>query len=165
MVRDVDLESTVMRRPKGAAKRPGECPFCRGKIIGSRRAPKPGETILQREVKPKTDQRHLYIRFLKSTPHPEGFYLPCCFLDEAPIKLTNPGFDKIKAWGAAPKTAPTKIVGRAAAAALEEDEEEGVLTIKPYAVTCCWHIGKPNCSRDSRYACATKRERVRMRPM
>ena len=124
MVRDVDLESTVMRRPKGAAKRPGECPFCRGKVIGSRRAPKPGETILQREVKPKTDQRHLFIRFLKSTPHPEGFYLPCCFLDEAPIKLTNPAFDKMKTWGSAPKTAPTKLVGRAAAAALEEDEEE-----------------------------------------
>ena len=124
MIRDVDLESTVMRRPKGAPKRAGECPFCKGKVIGSRRAPKPGETILQREVIPKTKQRHLFIRFLKSTPHPEGFYLPCCFLDESPIKLTHPAFDKMKSWGAAPKTAPTKPAGRAAAAALEGDDEE-----------------------------------------
>lgn len=124
MIRDSDLESTVMRRPKGAPKRPGECPFCRGKVVTSRRAPKAGETILQREVIPKTEQRHLFIRFLKSTPHPEGFYLPCCFLDEAPIKLTHPAFDKMKSWGAAPKTAPTKIVGRAAAVALEEEDEE-----------------------------------------
>lgn len=124
MIRDVDLESTVMRRPKGAEKRPGECPFCKGKVIGSRRAPKPGETILQREVKPRTEQRHLFIRFLKSTPHPEGFYLPCCFLDEVPIKLTDPAFDKMKTWGVAPKTAPLKIIGRAAAATFLEDEEE-----------------------------------------
>lgn len=126
MIRDVDLESTEMRRPKGAPKRPGECPFCKGKIIGLRRAPKPGETILQREVKPKTDQRHLFIRFLKSTPHPEGFYLPCCFLDEAPIKITDPAFEKMKSWGSAPKVATTKMVGRVAAAALEEEEEEAI---------------------------------------
>ena len=122
MVREADLESTMMRRPKGAPKRPGECPFCKGKVISSRRAPKPGETILERNVKPMTESRHLFIRFLKSTPHPEGFYLPCCFLDESPVKFSDPAYDKYRAWGAAPRVKPA---GAAAAAALVEDEEEG----------------------------------------
>jgi hypothetical protein len=117
MVREVDLESTQMRRPKGAPKKPGECPFCKGKVISSRRAPKPGETILERNVKPMTSSRHLFIRFLKSTPHPEGFYLPCCFLDEAPVKFADAAFDKYRAWGVGPKVKPAK-------GALEEDEEE-----------------------------------------
>jgi len=121
MVREQDLESTVMRRPKGAPKRPGECPFCKGKVIGSRRAPKPGETILQREAKPKTDSRHLFVRFLKTTPHPEGFYLPCCFLEESPIKFSEPAFDKYRNWAGVSKPA-----GRSAQLLLEEDEEEAM---------------------------------------
>jgi hypothetical protein len=124
MVREVDLESTQMRRPKGAPKKPGECPFCKGKVISNRRAPKPGETILERNVKPMTESRHLFIRFLKSTPHPEGFYLPCCFLDEAPVKFSDPAFDKYKSWEVAPKPSVVKPAGIAAAAALAEDEEE-----------------------------------------
>jgi len=125
MIRESDLESTQMRRPKGAPKKAGECPFCRGKIIGSRKAPKPGETILERVVKPMTDSRHLFIRFLKSTPHPEGFYLPCCFLDESPVKFADPAYDKYREWGAPPKPAAVKLAGAAAAAALQEDDEEG----------------------------------------
>ena len=124
MIREADLESTEMRRPKGAPKRPGECPFCKGKVISSSRTPKPGETILERNLKPKTDSRHLFIRFLKSTPHPEGFYLPCCFLNETPVKFSEPGFDKYREWGIAPKPSVAKPVGAMAAAALEEDEED-----------------------------------------
>lgn len=125
MIRESDLESTKMRRPKGAAKKPGECPFCRGKVITSRKAPKPGETILERNVKPMTESRHLFIRFLKSTPHPEGFYLPCCFLDESAVKFSDPAYDKYREWGAPPKPAGVKPAGAAAAAALQEDDEEG----------------------------------------
>ena len=124
MIREEDLESNEMRRPKGAAKLPGECPFCKGKIIHNRRAVKAGETILERNVKPMTESRHLFIRFLKSTPHPEGFYLPCCFLDESPVKFSDPAYDKYREWGVAPKPATSKLVGAAAVAALQEDEEE-----------------------------------------
>jgi len=124
MVREADLESTQMRRPKGAPKRPGECPFCKGKVIGNRRAPKPGETIMEREIKPKTDSRHLFISFLKTTPHPEGFYLPCCFLKEEPIQFRDKEFDKVREWAAPPKPAAVKPASREAAAALREDEED-----------------------------------------
>jgi hypothetical protein len=49
-------------------------------------------------VKPKSNGRHLFINFLKGTPHPEGFYLPCCFIEESPIKFSSPAFDKYKEW-------------------------------------------------------------------
>jgi hypothetical protein len=98
MIREVDLKSSVMRQPAGQPKKPGECPFCKGTVIENRKTPMAGQTILERMVKPKSDGRHLFINFLKGTPHPEGFYLPCCFIEESPIKFSNPAFDKYKEW-------------------------------------------------------------------
>jgi hypothetical protein len=71
-------------------------------------------------IKPPTaDKRHLFIGFLKKTPHPEGFYLPCCFTEDIPINfITNPAFHKYKEWGR--NVRPTT----AEAAALLEDEDE-----------------------------------------
>jgi hypothetical protein len=129
LVREVDLQSTLMRRPTRRAdgsmdstKRPGECPFCRGRVIRTRRAPGANETILERIVKPPTqDKRHLFIGFIKKTPHPEGFYLPCCFTEEVPIKFNNNrAFDKYREWGL---TSTKKPVSAAAAELLEDDEE------------------------------------------
>ncbi|NBV77175.1 hypothetical protein EBR66_03370 [bacterium] len=117
MIRESDLESSVMRRPKGAPKRPGECPFCKGKVIQSRRYPKAGETILEREMKPNTGRRHLYIKFLKAKTHPEGFYLPCCFMEESPIQFTDPAFDRYREWGEKPKTKTKSVT-------LEDSDEE-----------------------------------------
>ena len=131
LVREVDLQSTVMRRPirrsdgtVDATKKPGECPFCKGRVIRNQRAPGPGETILERVVKPPTQNlRHLYIGFIKKTPHPEGFYLPCCFGEELPIRFKdNPAFDKYKEWGMSPK-ANVRPVSAAAAAILQDDDE------------------------------------------
>jgi hypothetical protein len=98
MIREVDLKSSVMRQPAGQPKKPGECPFCKGTVIENRKTPTAGQTILERMVKPKSTGRHLFINFLKGNPHPEGFYLPCCFIEESPIKLSNPAFDKYKEW-------------------------------------------------------------------
>ena len=129
LVREVDLQSTVMRRPTRRAdgtmdstKRPGECPFCRGRVIRTRRAPGANETILERIVKPPTqDKRHLFIGFIKKTPHPEGFYLPCCFTEEVPIKFNNNrAFDKYREWGL---TSTKKPVSAAAAELVEEEED------------------------------------------
>jgi hypothetical protein len=111
-----------IRRSDGrveTTKKAGECPFCRGKVIRNRRNPGPGETILERIIKPPTqDKRHLFIGFIKKTPHPEGFYLPCCFTEELPIKFKdNPAFDKYKEWGLGPKPPARPIT-----AAAEEEE-------------------------------------------
>jgi hypothetical protein len=72
-------------------------------------------------VKPPTqDKRHLFIGFIKKTPHPEGFYLPCCFTEEVPIKFKdNRAFDKYREWGVTPTSTKKPV-----AAVVEEDEEE-----------------------------------------
>jgi hypothetical protein len=102
MIRESDLRSTEMRQPQGDTKLPGECPFCRGKVIKDRPHPQPGETIIER-VMNKTNKRHLYIGFLKKTPHPDGFSLPCCFAQGKPILYGDPAFDKYRQWGMKPK--------------------------------------------------------------
>ena len=127
LIREKDLKSKTMRRgirlsdgSVDMAKLPGQCPFCKGTLIKNRQHPGPNETILERVVKPPTaDKRHLYIGFLKKTPHPEGFYLPCCFTEDLPIAFAkNPAFEKYKEWGTSVR--PTNP----AAAALLEDEED-----------------------------------------
>ena len=127
LVREVDLQSRVMRRvitradgSTDSTKLPGQCPFCKGTLIRNRQHPGPNETILERVIKPPTaDKRHLFIGFLKKTPHPDGFYLPCCFTEDVPINFNkNPAFNKYKEWGTTLR--PTN---RAAAALFEDDEE------------------------------------------
>jgi len=125
LVREVDLRSTQMRRPKGAPKKSGQCPFCRGTVIENQKSPRATDTIIQRAVKPKTDQRHLFIRFMKSTPHPDGFYLPCCFLDESAVKFSDPAYDKYRQWGLPGKPSKPRPVNAAAVNVLNRDEEEG----------------------------------------
>lgn len=113
LVREVDLRSEKMRRPLRlpngkiqTTKRGGEdgqCPFCAGNLIKNKKAPNPNDVIIERGIKKQSDnRRHLYIRFLKKTPHPEGFYLPCCFIDGEPIQDTDPPFDKYRELGISP---------------------------------------------------------------
>jgi hypothetical protein len=124
LVREVDLNSDVLRHPikqsdgtMRTKKARGTCPFCEGKVIQNRRFPGVNETVLLRNVKAGTvDSRHLFIRFLKKTNHPEGFYLPCCFLEDQPIRIGHPAF---------PEPSEDVYAAAAAAAAIEEKEEEG----------------------------------------
>jgi hypothetical protein len=108
MVREVELRGTVLRRPvkladgtfrktkRGEDKATGflgTCPFCEGEVIQNRRFPGVNETVIERNIKAGTvNSRHLYIRFLKKTNHPDGFYLPCCFLEDQPVRVGDPGF-------------------------------------------------------------------------
>ena len=67
---------------------------------------------------------------MTSTPHPDGFDLPCCFLDESPVKFSDPAYDKYRQWGLPGKPSKPRPVNAAAAAALNdveesEEEEEG----------------------------------------
>jgi hypothetical protein len=122
LVREKELKGTVLRRPVKNAdgttrteKEAGTCPFCEGKLIKNRRFPGVNETIIERGVKAGTvDSRHLYIRFLKKTNHPDGFYLPCCFLEDQPIRVGNPAYPE-----ATSHVAPSVLVDDAA-----EDEDD-----------------------------------------
>lgn len=125
LVREADLQGTDMRRPLRlpngqikTKKLAGECPFCAGKVITNKKAPGPNDVIIERGVKKQSDnKRHLFIRFLKKTPHPEGFYLPCCFIDGETIKETDAPFDKYRELG---------IAARDHVAAEPEPEPEAV---------------------------------------
>jgi hypothetical protein len=101
MVREKELNGTVLRRPVKQAdgtlrttKEPGTCPFCEGLVVKNKRFPGTNEVVLER--KPNTGAgRHLYVRFLKKTNHPEGLYLPCCFLEDQPIRIgQHPAFQE-----------------------------------------------------------------------
>jgi hypothetical protein len=61
---------------------------------------------------------------LGKTPHPEGFYLPCCFIDEVPVKYSAPAFDKYREWGMPNAPKEKRAVGPLAQALAEEAEEE-----------------------------------------
>jgi hypothetical protein len=97
LVREHDLKKEVDR--KGKAKPKNSCPFCHGLIIKNLKDPGHNETIIHRKVKPKSkdDKRHLYVRFLKDTFHPEGFYQPCCFIDTKTIHISDKQFEHIRA--------------------------------------------------------------------
>ena len=99
LIREVELKGTTLRRPVKNAdgttrteKEPDRCPFCEGKVIVNRSFPGPNETIIERVVKPGTAKRHLYINFLRKTNHPDGFELPCCFLEDKPVRVGDKGF-------------------------------------------------------------------------
>lgn len=125
MVREVEVRGTNLRKNhyiKGAdgfvrkTKDPNTCPICEGGVIENRRFPGVNETILERIVKQGTvDARHLYIRFLKKTNHPDGLYLPCCFLEDQPLRVGDPQF---------PEPTGASFLARAQADAIGSKEGE-----------------------------------------
>jgi hypothetical protein len=67
-------------------------------VVQNRRLPGINETVLVRLDAPKTQGGifHKYIGFLKRTPHPEGFHLPCCFIDNDIVNEDDKYYDKFK---------------------------------------------------------------------
>jgi len=100
-----DFKGTVLRRPvigedgrERKTKAANSCPFCEGRAVVNRRNPGLNETVLIRQEAPKTQGGvfHKYVGFLKKTPHPEGFHLPCCFIDNSKIYESDKYFDKFR---------------------------------------------------------------------
>ena len=130
--RQFDSTGTLIRK----AKEPMSCPFCKGKLIKNRSAPQPGETVFDRIVKINRETKtvaHLYTRFLKKTAHPEGFSLPCCFIEELPIRETDASYDKLRqldipvrkaATGAPASKAAADRLAKTAASPDEEDSDD-----------------------------------------
>jgi len=100
LVREVELRGDRLRRAVKQAdgtfrttKKPNTCPFCEGEVIVNRSYPGINQTIIERIPKAGTEtSRHLYINFLRTTNHPEGYELPCCFLEDQPIRVGDKGF-------------------------------------------------------------------------
>jgi hypothetical protein len=93
-----DFEGTKDR--KGRNKDKNTCPFCGGGVVKNRLEVVKGETVIDRSGKEKSSskKRHLYVRFLKKRVHPDGLYLPCCFLkDKSMFEDIEPAFKSSKA--------------------------------------------------------------------
>uniref|UniRef100_A0A6C0DN38 Uncharacterized protein n=1 Tax=viral metagenome TaxID=1070528 RepID=A0A6C0DN38_9ZZZZ len=91
-----DFQAT--RDRDGKLKPANTCPFCRGGLVKNRHTVVKGETVIERTVKDKSteNKRHTFIRFMKKTPHPQGLYLPCCFIKDEPIYASHPAFAPLK---------------------------------------------------------------------
>ena len=91
-----DFENKTVDR-KGKPKPKNTCPFCRGGLVNNRDMIVEGESVIQRLGKGKEagDKKHLFINFLKKTPHPQGLYLPCCFISDHLIDDKNPAYEPL----------------------------------------------------------------------
>lgn len=96
MVREVDFESTSDR--DGNPKPPNTCPFCYGKLITNKNKKVPGHTVFKRKDKTGSVAYHSKIDFLAKTTHPENFALPCCFLKQTTLRISDPQYSHLRAY-------------------------------------------------------------------
>jgi hypothetical protein len=82
----------------GAEKPAGKgCPFCGGTLIKNLRSPGAGETVYKRRstgIKEEKDKESAgkvpqYIGFPSKLYHPDGFAVPCCFVDPDDLHLPD----------------------------------------------------------------------------
>lgn len=85
----------VSKRDRNGNPKPSNtCPFCYGRLITLRDEIEPGATVIERTQKDKAEGRHLFVQFLKTSQHPGGFSLPCCFLKDKALYDNHPAFKK-----------------------------------------------------------------------
>lgn len=142
-----DYQGTTLRRPityedgtVKTTKAPNTCPFCEGGLIRNRERPGPNETVIQREFAPNTEKEvdgkkvgkiHEYVGFLNKA-HPEGFYMPCCFIKPETIYIKSKYYDKLRDLGV--DLAPGKGLDAVEdEGAMEEEAAEPIVAAKPYA--------------------------------
>jgi len=126
IILESDFKGT-RRRGSAEPKPPATCPFCLGVLIQNRRNPGPNETIIQRQLAPKTTDKYAtHVGFLGKSPHPEGFSLPCCFIKEQKILTTDKEFNKLRQIGMdlRPGAGLKDAVVEEGEEELEEEEEE-----------------------------------------
>jgi hypothetical protein len=95
MVREKDFEAIQDR--DGNPKPPNTCPFCLGKLITNNKKAAAGYTVIKRKDK-KGSVYHSQIDFMSKSTHPEGFALPCCFLKQTTLRISNPQFSHIRTY-------------------------------------------------------------------
>jgi hypothetical protein len=93
MIREKDFESTQDR--EGNPKPANTCPFCLGKLITGTKTI-PGYTVRKRKDKKGSNDYHSQIDFMGKSSHPEGFALPCCFLKQTTLRISDPQFSHIR---------------------------------------------------------------------
>jgi hypothetical protein len=94
MVREKDFEAVTDR--DGNPKPPNTCPFCIGKLITNNKKAIAGYTVIKRKDKKGSTAYHSQIDFMSKTTHPEGFALPCCFLKQTTLRISDPQFSHLR---------------------------------------------------------------------
>ena len=105
---------------KGKPKDKNMCPFCRKGLVTNKSAVLEGESVISRSVKGK---KHRFVNFLKKTPHPQGLYLPCCFISNHYIDTEHPAYLPLKSQA-------QKLVKGGPVAAAEKKPEEPQVKVK-----------------------------------
>ena len=93
MILPKDFEGLVDR--DGNRKSPNSCPFCHGKLIINKKSSMSGYTVIKRKDR-KGASYHSYIDFMTKTTHPEGFALPCCFLKQTTLRISDPQYAHLR---------------------------------------------------------------------
>ena len=86
-----DFESEIDRKKKRKDK--NTCPFCHQGLVKDRNNIIQGESVIKRVG--SSGEKHLFVNFLKKTPHPQGLYLPCCFIKDSVIDDKHPAFASV----------------------------------------------------------------------
>jgi hypothetical protein len=94
MIRPVDFAAKTDR--DGVSKPEDSCPFCYGKLITNKKAASVGHTVIKRKNKSGSPFHHDYISFLKTTSHPSNFALPCCFVAQKTLRISDPRFSHVR---------------------------------------------------------------------
>ena len=103
----------------GDPKEPDSCPFCGGTLVKDLKDPEVGETVYERQKTGKGVSRVAqYVGMLKEVSQPDGYALPCCFVD--PDSLSPP---------AVAKPMPKYIPLSPESAASNESEESTISTV------------------------------------
>jgi hypothetical protein len=96
MIREKDFEAIEDR--DGNPKPENTCPFCLGKLITNNKKAMPGYTVIKRKDKKGSDLYHSQVDFMSKTTHPENFALPCCFLKQTTLRISDPQFSHIRSY-------------------------------------------------------------------
>lgn len=94
MIRPVDFAATTDRDEN--PKPENSCPFCYGKLITNKKVATSGHTVIKRKDKQGSNKYHSYIKFLDDTSHPNNFALPCCFVRQTTLRISNPEFSHVR---------------------------------------------------------------------
>jgi hypothetical protein len=97
MVLEKDFVSD--RDRDGQPKPKNSCPFCYGLLISKADTKKDileGKTVMERLKKDGSNKIHGHIGFIDKTSHPDGLYLPCCFIKQSTLRIKDREFNHIR---------------------------------------------------------------------
>ena len=122
IIRERDFASEIDRYKKSKPR--DSCPFCHGLEISKVQELRAveGHTVFRRMIKPRGVIPHKYIGFLKDADHPDNHPVPCCYVSEKTLHLSDPQFMQVRDYI---KAGERQLAAAAAPDGIDEDEDAG----------------------------------------